>query len=223
MQALLDGIEHKACRQDLWLHVLPDASPTIIVPPSQQEALTRSVHERMLHLNQAKISAVLHRSYFWPSMRKDIRKFLADCPTCELAKARQNTAHGLFQALPVHAPRSCWCMDFQGQGVSETGESEALAFIDPTSRYVVVIPLPNREVATWLQAFLDHIVFRFGPPLILHSDAAPEFLSEALELLAKAADIRTTTTMGHYARGNGVIEVFWRFWNRCLRILPDDH
>jgi hypothetical protein len=110
-------------------------------------------------------------------------------------------------------------MDFQGQGESETGESEALAFIDPTSTYVVVIPLPNREVATWLQAFLDHIVFRFGPPLVLHSDAAPEFLSEALELLAKAADI-TTTTMVHYARGNGAIEVFWRFWNRCLRILP---
>jgi hypothetical protein len=75
-------------------------------------------------------------------------------------------------------------MDFQGQGESETGGCEALAFIDPTSRYVVVIPLPDREVATWLQAFLDNIVFRYGPPLILHLDAAPEFLSEALELLA---------------------------------------
>jgi hypothetical protein len=29
--------------------------------------------------------------------------------------------------------------------------------------------------------------------------------------------------MGHNARGNGTIEVFWRFWNRCLRLLPDDH
>ncbi len=66
-------------------------------------------------------------------------------------------------------------------------------------------------------------MFRFGAPEILHSDAAPEFLSEALQLLAKAADIRTTTTMGHFARGNGTIEVFWRFWNRCLRLLPDDH
>ncbi len=223
LPALLESIKHKVLRQDLWIHAAPNASPTIIVPPAQQEALTRSVHEQMFHLNQAKVSAVLERSYYWPGMRGDIRRVLADCPTCELAKARQDTAHGLFQALPVQAPRSCWCMDFQGQGASETGESEALAFIDPTSRYIVVIPLPDREVATWLQAFLDHIVFKYGPPLILHSDAAPEFLAEALELLAKAADIRTTTTMGHYARGNGAIEVFWRFWNRCLRILPDDH
>jgi hypothetical protein len=66
-------------------------------------------------------------------------------------------------------------------------------------------------------------VFTFGAPDVLHSDAAPEFLSAALDLLAKATGMRTTTTLGHNARGNGTIEVFWRFWNRCLRILPDDH
>jgi hypothetical protein len=114
-------------------------------------------------------------------------------------------------------------MDFQGQGKSLTGETEALALIDPTSTYVVVLPLRDREATTWLQPFLDRIVFTCGAPDVLHSDAAPEFLSAALDLLAKAKGIRTTTTLGHNARGNGTIEVFWRFWNRCLRILPDDH
>jgi transposase InsO family protein len=87
----------------------------------------------------------------------------------------------------------------------------------------VVLPLRDREASTWLQPFLDRIVFTFGAPDVLHSDAAPEFLSAALDLLAKATGIRTTTTLGHNARGNGTIEVFWRFWNRCLRLLPDDH
>ncbi len=31
-----------------------------------------------------------------------------------------------------------------------------------------------------------------------------------------------TTTLGHNARSNGVIEVFWRYWNHCIRMLPDD-
>jgi hypothetical protein len=83
------------------------------------------------------------------------------------------------------------------------------SLIDPTSRYVVVIPLMDREASTWLQPFLDRIVFTFGAPDMLHSDAAPEFLCEALDLLAQAADIRTTTTLGHNARGNGTIEVCW--------------
>jgi hypothetical protein len=71
--------------------------------------------------------------------------------------------------------------------------------------------------------FLDRVVFTFGAPEQLHSDDAPEFVSEAMDLLAQAADIRTTTTMGHNARGNGRIEVFWRYWNRCMRILSDEH
>ncbi len=66
-------------------------------------------------------------------------------------------------------------------------------------------------------------MFTFGAPDVLHSDAAPEFLSAALDLLAKVTGMRTTITLGHNARGNGTIEVFWRFWNRCLRLLPDDH
>ncbi len=112
-------------------------------------------------------------------------------------------------------------MDFQGQGTAETGETEALALIDPTSRYVIVIPLKDRQASTWIQPFLDRVVFTFGAPEQLHSDDTPEFVSEAMELLAQAAEIRTTTTMGHNARGNGTIEVFWRFWNRCMRILSD--
>ena len=41
-------------------------------------------------------------------------------------------------------------------------------------------------------------------------------------MVADATDTQTTTTMGHNAKANGVIEVFWRFWNRCMRLLPDD-
>ena len=220
---LLESMEHKAQKQSLWINAPPNQPPTIIVPITCCELLVRDAHERMFHLNQAKVFALLRRSYSWPTMRKDVRKILSDCPACELNKARQNTAHGLFSAMPIQAPRSRWCMDFQGQGKALTGETEALALIDPTSRYAIVIPLANREAKTWLQPFLDRIVFTFGVPSTIHSDAAPEFLSEALQLLAQAADIHTTTTLAHNARGNGTIEVFWRFWNRCLRLLPDDH
>ncbi len=155
---LREGMDMTAVRHDLWIHAPPEPPPTIIVPKACQERLIKNVHERMFHLGHAKVYAMLKLSYVWPTMKKDVRKILSDCPACELNKARQNTAHGLFSAMPVHAPRSRWCMDFQGQGKALTGETEALALIDPTSRYVVVIPLKDREVSTWLQLFLDRIV-----------------------------------------------------------------
>ncbi len=65
-------------------------------------------------------------------------------------------------------------MDFQGQGTALTGETEPLALIDPTSRYAVVNPLMNRETQTWLQPFLDRIVFDPGTPDWSSQHAPPE-------------------------------------------------
>jgi hypothetical protein len=112
-------------------------------------------------------------------------------------------------------------MDFQGQGLADTGETQALAIIDTTARYVVLLPLMDREATTFIPFFLDRIVFTHGPPDVLHSDDAPEFVGEFMRLLAEATNMRTTTTLGHNARANGTVEVFWRFWNRCMRILTD--
>ena len=68
-------------------------------------------------------------------------------------------------------------MDFQGQGKALTGESEALAIIDASARCAAVIPLHDRTATSFIPKFLDQVVFRQGPPEILHSDAAQEFLS----------------------------------------------
>ncbi len=196
-EEVLKFVGDRALRWELWIQATPGQAPTIIVSKTCQELLIRDTHARMHHLGSAKVFDVLKRSYFWPHMKRDTRKILENCPECDVNKARQNTAHALFHSTPIHAPRARWCMDFQGQGTA--AETEVLALIDPTSRYVVAIPLRDRQASTWLQPFLDRIVFTFGAPDVLHSDDAPEFLSEALQLLAKAANIQTTTTLGHNA------------------------
>jgi hypothetical protein len=215
----LDGI---ACRHGLYLYAPDHIPPRILVPPATREPLIRFTHARMFHLDHAKVSERLLHSYFWPSLRKDTRKTLSDCATCEIEKARQNQAHGLFRARPHEAPRSRFAMDFQGQCTATTGEEEALAIIDTTARFVTVIPLRNRQVQTFLQPFLDQIVFCHGPPAVIHCDEAPEFMSAMVAALLEVTKTTLTTTLGHNARSNGIIEVFWRYWNRCMKMPPDD-
>jgi transposase InsO family protein len=211
-----------AVRSGLHIYAPDNSPPKILVPLSKRDLLVRRTHEAMFHLGSAKVNLALAQSYYWPTMASDCRKWLADCPGCELEKARRNEAHAMFSASPSTAPRSRLCMDFQGQGRAETGHCEALAIIDAAARYVVVIPLLDRSATNFIPKFLDEVVFKQGAPDVLHSDAAQEFLSEALELLTTAANIETTTTLGHNAAGNSLVEVFWRYWNRCMRILPDD-
>ena len=220
--AFVATLPDAAVRSNLHIYAPDKEAPKILVPASVREELVRSTHEAMHHLGSAKVALALAQSYYWPSLSSDCRKFLKDCAGCELEKAKRTEAHAMFSAAPSTAPRSRLCMDFQGQGKAITGETEALAVIDAAARYVVVIPLHDRSATAFIPKFLDEVVFRQGPPEILHSDAAQEFLSEALELLAESAQIQTTTTLGHNAAGNSLVEVFWRYWNRCMRILPDD-
>jgi hypothetical protein len=218
----LEKFSDAACRDGLYLFAPDSTPPRIFVPPSAREALVRFTHAQMFHLGSAKVAERLCRSYYWITWRKDTRRILSDCPECEVEKARQNQAHGLFRARPHDAPRSRYAMDFQGQGNASTGEEEVLGIIDTTSRFVTVIALPNRKVQSFIQPFLDQIVFRYGPPSILHCDEAPEFMSELLQALMEVTETTLTTTMAHNAHSNGIIEVWWRYWKRCMRLLSDD-
>ncbi len=77
-------------------------------------------------------------------------------------------------------------------------------------------------MTTFVPDFLDRIVFQHGPPEFLHSDEAPEFMSALMLALSEITETTMTTTMGHNARSNGIAEVFWRYWNRCMRMLSDE-
>jgi hypothetical protein len=128
--AFVASIPDSAVRDGLYVHAPDDRPARILVPDSLRQPLIRLTHRNMYHLGAAKVSSALRKMYFWPSLTSDCTKTLADCPDCELEKARQNTAHGMFSARPFDAPRSRFAMDFQGQGLAITGESEALGIIE---------------------------------------------------------------------------------------------
>jgi hypothetical protein len=66
---------------------------------------------------------------------------------------------------------------------------------------------------------LDELHFRRGPPDVIHSDDAPEFLSELLDAIVAITGTQRTSTYGHNPQFNGEIESWWRFWNRAMRYL----
>jgi transposase InsO family protein len=202
----------------------PDFPSRILVPPSLRETLVRQHHADLQHLSHPKVLTSLARHYHWPTMKTDVRKFLQNCELCENERAKTRLAHGMFSGHHTDKPRSRYAMDFQGQGKATTGEVEALAIIDSFTKTVFVLALPNREAHTLAPRLLDEIFFRRGAPDIIHTDAAPEFLSELMAALLDATGTTRTTTCGHNAQSNGEIESWWRFWNRSIKFLsPSDY
>jgi hypothetical protein len=102
--AFFKSLPGAAVRSGLHIFAPDDSPPKILVPESKRELLVRRTHEAMFHLGSAKVNLALAQSYYWPTMASDCRKFLADCPGCELEKARRNEAHAMFSAAPTTAP-----------------------------------------------------------------------------------------------------------------------
>ncbi len=131
--AQLASLDSIACRQGLYLYAPDDIAPRILVPMASREPLIRFTHQRMFHLGHAKVAERLLRSYFWPSLRKDTRATLNECAICEIEKAKQNLAHGLFRARPNEAPRTRYAMDFQGQPFPVRLKPWRLSTLQPAS------------------------------------------------------------------------------------------
>jgi transposase InsO family protein len=222
----LQNIDPDSLAKCNGLTIFKDATfpSRILVPPSLRDALIRQHHADLQHVSHNKVFTSLARHYFWPSLRSDTRRVVEDCEYCENEKAKRRLVHGLFSSDTTAQPRSRYAMDFQGQGLASTGETEALALIDSFTKIVTVIPLPDRQVHTLVPKLLDAIYFTRGAPDVIHSDDAPEFLSELMSAIAAATGTLRTTTCGHNPQSNGEIESWWRFWNRAMRFLsPADY
>ena len=64
---------------------------------------------------------------------------------------------------------------------------------------VTVIPLPDRQAPTLVPKLLEAIYFQRGAPDIIHSDDAPEFLSELMTAIAAATGTtrKATAKLSH--------------------------
>ncbi len=145
--ALLDPDTLANCN---GLTVFKDADfpSRILVPPTLRDPLIRQHHYDLQHVSHSKVLTSLSRYYFWPAMKANVRRVCKDCALCENEKGKRRLAHGLFSLDTTTKPRSRYAMDFQGQGLALTGETEALALIDSFTKTVLLIPLPDRLAST---------------------------------------------------------------------------
>ena len=77
--------------------------------------LIRADHDAPIagHPGRDKTYELLSRKHFWPFMRKDVERFVANCHTCKRIKPRRHAPHETLLPLPV--PDRPWqdiSMDF---------------------------------------------------------------------------------------------------------------
>ena len=154
-------------------------------------------------------------------MSADIKSIVKSCGPCQLLNAKRNLAHKHYRAKLFCTPRTAYSADYYGVYQNKQGYNNILGIIDQVTNKVYLIPTKNRTAETTAEAFLYHIILTKGPPLLIHSDAAREFISKAMTNLCRIVGCTQTNTMAHNPRGNAKIERLWQFVAKCLRQMSD--
>ena len=123
--------------------------------------LLRSRHDAPAagHPGRDKTFELLTRSYFWPGMRRDVERFVANCHTCRRTKPRRHAPYGTLLPLPV--PDHPWqdiSMDFV-VGLPESGGFDAIwVVVDRLTKQRHFVPCRSDiDAAGLADLFLLHV------------------------------------------------------------------
>ena len=95
------------------------------------------------------------------------------------------------------------------------GNRYVLVMVDCFSRWTEACPLPNKTALTVADAFFQHIVCRFGMPMVIHSDQGREFENKIMHELCIMGGLHKTKTTPYHLESDGLVERF----NRTLLMM----
>ena len=192
----------------LW-RAWPNGRKVEVPAPERRAELIRKVHERTGHFGARRTYQLLAAMYWWPGMGKQVVEHVRNCPACDVAKARPAKEAGgraELRPLPIGGLYWRWHLDY-AVDLPETalGNRHLLIMVEAFSKDIIAVPTPDRTSATTANAFLQHVLCRYGAPAVVTTDNGVEFHGE-MERLLREACIDHRWTSREHPQANGQAE-----------------
>ena len=176
------------------------------------------------HVGASKTLQAIAQRFFWPLMRKDVRRYVQSCVVCQRVKPDLHPPVVAHQPLPVPVER--WdtvSIDWiTGLPLTKEGFNAIMSVTDNTTGRVRL--LKTRETASSeesAQLYLDNIFTQHGLSRKIVSDRDPKFTAEFWrELMGKLGTQLGFSTAG-YAQADGRSERSNQTAENHLRALVD--
>ena len=175
-------------------------------PGREQPFLTYHASPFGGHLGRNRTLARLAHRFYWSGMSDNVKEWLRQCVACVKRKSPVGRHHPLGNILTGHR----W----------DRIAMDILDICDPTlegHRYILVIAdyfskwteaFPNEEQVadTVANILVEHIILRFGMPLVIHSDQGWEFENGLMKSLCTLLGCTKTRTAPYHSESDGMLE-----------------
>lgn len=200
----------------LKIHYLPQAART--------ETMER-FHTGLGHLKYESVSELLERRFWWPSMKKEMKEFIRNCPQCQLASSNKVifSKPPIMPVPSVAVPFERWALDFMGPyDVTSSGNRYILTAIDYATRWVVCSAVPEATNET-VVSFLHNLITDHGCPTEIITDRGKAFLAKAVEDFCRKHKIVRLITTPYHPQTNGMVERMHAMLGHALTTLTNGH
>ncbi len=179
----------------------------VVIPSSLVVTVLKLLHDtpQAGHSGRDRTLSMARAKYYWPTMRLDIEKNIAQCLSCAETNGTTQTAPNLEYPLPA-GPFDVVGIDLLQLPRSIQGSIYVLVCVDHFSPFTVLAPLPNKSATTMAYAIVSHLICPYTTPRVLLSDNGTEFKNQVLPDICTQFHIQQIFITSHHPASNGLIE-----------------
>ena len=189
----------------------------LFTPFSLQKKILQDAHGKPLtgHWGIERTVQRIEQNYFWPTLTRDVTEFIKRCKECQLA-ARPPPPANLTPWRQTSQPNERVHIDLYGALQGDPIFKYVAVITCAFTKWVEVIPLPNKEAPTVAKAVFEEWICRRGVMNLLVSDGGKEFANAILEELCVLMKCDKHVISPYHPMANGQVERFNRDMRKYL-------
>lgn len=193
--------------------------PIIIRNKNEMLKLISDYHDTPTggHFGIAKTMKRLKNFFVWKGMRKMIRDYINSCIHCAMNKKHRNNKEPLQITDTPSTSFEIVQADLVGPLVTTANDNKyALTLQCELTKFIEVIPVPNKECNTIAKALVENFILKFGHFKILKTDLGKEFVNETFEKMCELLHIDHVRSTPYHHETLGSVERMHRVLNSYL-------
>lgn len=203
------------------IEIILISEPKSITCNDEQLKLIEKYHNDPVlggHCGSKRLYTKLRRYFYWKKMIDDITEYTKTCQKCQLNKIKARIKEPMKITKTPQRAFDIIIVDTIGPLQKSIYENVyAVTLMCDLTKYLITIPIQNKEARTVARAIFNNFILVYGPVLEMRTDLGTEYKNEIMTELCQMLNINHQTSTAYHHETVGTIERSHRTLNEYLR------